>query len=237
MTEAEAKVIEAARERAKRRLRNDPEGRTVLTPTAKTLAEQVKKGPASLTLEEVAAIEDDPALRVHAKRMEATVAPAEELDEAVHDGFAVAKAVEMVRTRAKALAVGTEIPPNPHGRVQHPGVTLEEGVEGLVLMELAISTEVVARVPKGVSDKFATIPSVLFCFSVFKNRAGPKTVIHVWRRNGRTVSRVELNVGKSPQWRTWSRQRLDVTWAGDWSCEVLAPEGASLGQANFVLGP
>ncbi|PKN54725.1 MAG: hypothetical protein CVU56_25075, partial [Deltaproteobacteria bacterium HGW-Deltaproteobacteria-14] len=53
---------------------------------------------------------------------------------------------------------------------------------------------------------------------------------------GRLVSRVELEVGKSPKWRTWSRQRTREDWIGPWSCEVLGPDGRRIGIASFDVG-
>ena len=55
-------------------------------------------------------------------------------------------------------------------------------------------------------------------------------VTHIWRRDGKVVSRVELEVGRSPKWRTWSRQRLPASAEGRWSCEVIE------GQQDLKLG-
>ena len=50
------------------------------------------------------------------------------------------------------------------------------------------------------------------------------------------VTGVELEVGKSPKWRTWSKQRVSPHWRGVWSCEVLSPEGTQLGLHVFQVG-
>ena len=118
-----------------------------------------------------------------------------------------------------------------------PGVVLRGASSGLKLVDLAIAPEVRRREPIGTSDRFLEMPRMFHCFCVFENRQEPGTVTHVWKRDGRVVSRVELEVGKSPKWRTWSRQRLQATWTGEWSCEVQAPGGRVLGVATARAGP
>ena len=50
------------------------------------------------------------------------------------------------------------------------------------------------------------------------------------------MARVELEVGNSPKWKTWSKQRTQPHWTGLWSCEVLGPEGQQLGATAFQVG-
>jgi hypothetical protein len=117
-----------------------------------------------------------------------------------------------------------------------PGVELRSAVDGLKLVDLAIATDVKRREPTGIDDRFATLPKRFHCFCVFENRQQATQVTHVWKRNGRVVSRVELEVGKSPKWRTWSRQRLQPTWTGSWTCEVQSASGRTLGTASVQAG-
>ena len=117
-----------------------------------------------------------------------------------------------------------------------PGVELRGGAKGLKLIDLAISAEVRKREPTGVQERFNTLPRRFHCFCVFENRQQITEVTHIWRRDGRVVSRVELEVGKSPKWRTWSKQRLKPEWTGEWSCEVQTKEGKTLGKATVRAG-
>ena len=117
-----------------------------------------------------------------------------------------------------------------------PGVELRSGVDGLKLVDLAIATDVKRREPTGIDNRFATLPARFHCFCVFENRQQATQVTHVWKRDGRVVSRVELEVGKSPKWRTWSRQRLQPTWTGNWTCEVVSSSGRILGSASVQAG-
>lgn len=119
------------------------------------------------------------------------------------------------------------------------GVVLTEGTADMKLLSLAVGTAVEERTPVGVSDRFTTLPPKFHCHSVVDSRVPESTIIHTWRRGVRVVSRVELQVGKSPSWRTWSRQRIRPEWADGWSCAVTTLGGDLLGTANFevVGGP
>jgi hypothetical protein len=117
-----------------------------------------------------------------------------------------------------------------------PGTTIWPYAGGLRLAELQVGTGLEDKLPVGIELHYTTIPEVLYCYTVFDNPAQDLTVTHVWRRSGRLVSKVELEVGKSPKWRTWSKQRTQPHWSGVWSCEVLAPDGTQLGLTVFQVG-
>jgi hypothetical protein len=141
----------------------------------------------------------------------------------------VAKSAELATTEAVAGAKRAMTSPRP-------GVELRGAVDGLKLVDLAIATEVIRREPTGIDDRFASLPKRFHCFCVFENRQQATQVTHVWKRDGRVVSRVELEVGKSPKWRTWSRQRLQPSWTGNWTCEVHSMSGRTLGIASVQAG-
>jgi len=115
------------------------------------------------------------------------------------------------------------------------GVRIAAGTDRMKLVSLAVGVAVEARTPVGVADRFETIPPRFHCHSVIDSRAPEGTVIHVWRRGTRVISRVELEVGKSPAWRTWSRQRIRPEWADVWSCTVTTLENVELGVATFEV--
>jgi hypothetical protein len=115
------------------------------------------------------------------------------------------------------------------------GVELAEGTEQMKLVSLAVGIAVEERTAVGVADRFTVIPPRFHCHSVVDSRAPESTIIHTWRRGARIVSRVELQVGKSPAWRTWSRQRIRPEWADQWSCAASTLEGHLLGVATFEV--
>lgn len=117
-----------------------------------------------------------------------------------------------------------------------PGTTIWPTRGGLRLVELTVGTGLEEKLPIGIESHYSTVPEILFCYSVFENPDPDQTVTHVWRRSGRLVSKVELEVGKSPKWRTWSKQRTAPHWRGVWSCEVLSTDGLQLGLHVFQVG-
>lgn len=117
-----------------------------------------------------------------------------------------------------------------------PGTTIWPSPGGLRLVELSVGTGLEEKLPVGIASHYQQVPEILFCYTVFENPGPDQTVTHVWRRSGRLVSRVELEVGKSPKWRTWSKQRVAPHWRGVWSCEVLSPDGTQLGLHVFQIG-
>ena len=117
-----------------------------------------------------------------------------------------------------------------------PGTRIWPSAGGLKLVELVVGTALEDKLPTDVKTHYPNPPEILYCYSVFENPEVEATVTHVWRRGSRLVSRVELEVGNSPKWRTWSKQRTQPHWTGLWSCEVLGPDGAQLGLTVFRVG-
>ncbi len=133
-----------------------------------------------------------------------------------------------------------KLSPSKDGQEDRPadlGVRIHDGAEHMKLVSLAVGLAVKARNPVGVADRFTVIPPRFHCHSVVDSRVPESTIIHTWRRGDRVISRVELQVGKSPAWRTWSRQRIRAEWADVWSCTVSTLEGEILGAARFEVAP
>lgn len=104
------------------------------------------------------------------------------------------------------------------------------------LLELAVGTGLEDKSPHDVREVYEKVPELLYCYTAFESGQPEQTVTHVWRRGNRLVSRVELEVGQSPKWKTWSKQRTQPHWTGLWSCEVLGPDGTQLGLTVFRIG-
>lgn len=118
----------------------------------------------------------------------------------------------------------------------HPGTHVWPMAGSPRLVELAVGTGLEDKTPRDVQEVYAKVPELLYCYSSFENSQSEQTITHVWRRGNRLVSRVELEVGQSPKWKTWSKQRTQPHWTGLWSCEVLGPDGAQLGLTVFRVG-
>ena len=72
------------------------------------------------------------------------------------------------------------------------------------------------------------------CLTLVKGLEAPTSVTHVWYRDGKTMARIDLNVGSS-NWRTWSSKRLLPEWTGNWEVKILDSDSRVLGSANFIV--
>jgi len=54
---------------------------------------------------------------------------------------------------------------------------------------------------------------------------------HVWKRDGIEVLREVMPIGEGRCWRTWSYHRLE---SGDYTVEVIAPDGQRLASRSFT---
>jgi hypothetical protein len=79
----------------------------------------------------------------------------------------------------------------------------------------------------------ATVGQVAGWTRVSGVAAGSK-ITHLWI-HGADTARVELNIGGSP-WRTYSRKTIPEGATGDWTLEVLGPDGAKLASKTFTIG-
>ncbi|MCB9786555.1 MAG: DUF2914 domain-containing protein [Deltaproteobacteria bacterium] len=233
MSEAERRAIEEARARSAQPVpapavpppvvatpEPPPAQEATPPPIADAPADEPEE-PSALSPEDLAALRDDPAARALPEPAPTAPAPTP----VVPDPPAAAPAAPPADP---APADGAEV---------RPGVTIAPAADDtLSLTDLAIATAVVDREPEGAAASFDTLPPLFLCYSVFDQREESATVTHVWSWNDREVARVELEVGRSPKWRTWSRQRLQPDQSGRWSCEVLAPDGRRLGLARVTVG-
>ena len=107
----------------------------------------------------------------------------------------------------------------------------------LEIVDDAIATGVVKREPVGVSAHFGDDAGVLWAWVQVRNLKAPSQVTMVWRHEGEVRSRVTLDVGVSPRWRTWSRKSVGAKDHGEWTVEVLSPDGETLRTLKFELSP
>lgn len=115
-----------------------------------------------------------------------------------------------------------------------PAAGSSDATGELTLIELQIAASIEGRRPVDPKARYSAAPESLFCYSVLVNRGADRSITHVWRHGEKVIGRVDLQVGTSAAWRTWSRVRPRGE-AGRWSCEVSV-DGAVLGDARVVVG-
>ena len=101
-------------------------------------------------------------------------------------------------------------------------------------VEIAIGKSVASGAAVDTASAFpADVGQVAGWTRVTGLAAGSK-ITHQWI-HGADTSKVELNIGGSP-WRTYSRKTIPAAATGDWTLEVLGPDGAKLGSKSFKIG-
>lgn len=88
----------------------------------------------------------------------------------------------------------------------------------------------------GSNTQFPSDVRKLYCLTRIVGALNPISVTHVWYFGARERSRVSLVV-KSANWRTYSSKIIHPQEIGDWSVEVLGPQGDPLGLYKFETCP
>ena len=101
-------------------------------------------------------------------------------------------------------------------------------------VEVAIGRSIESGMPVDTASSFAAdVGQVAGWTRVTGLTAGSK-ITHQWI-HGADTAKVELNIGGSP-WRTYSRKTIPSMATGDWTLEVLGPDGAKLATKAFKIG-
>lgn len=113
--------------------------------------------------------------------------------------------------------------------------SVERASGDLELNDIAIAPDVVERVPQDVRRRYSEAPEVFWCWTNFSNTGEETKVTHVWRHENKVRSKIEVTVGSGKRWRSWSRHKPNDK-RGEWSCEILDPDGKRLGRAAVTIG-
>ena len=106
----------------------------------------------------------------------------------------------------------------------------------MVLRRIVVCKEVSnERIPVGVDKIFHNDIGALFCFTAIENLVADDSVTHTWYYNGRDMAAIDLEVGRSPFWRTWSIKSIQPRWIGNWRVVVFDSKGYQLGFTIFQV--
>lgn len=94
--------------------------------------------------------------------------------------------------------------------------------------KIIFCTDVVNREPVGEIQQLSAQTSRLFCYTVIRNDSAATTIKHLWLLNGQLISEVELPIGTSPAWRTWSSKQIPPDHKGPWQVLIRDAKGNEL---------
>lgn len=114
-----------------------------------------------------------------------------------------------------------------------PAATEAPATTGRVTMTFGTGIDRTTRQITGEAAAFAGGDTV-WCRTLLEDLAAPTTVTHAWYHEGRTMARVDLEVGAA-RWRTWSSKIILPEQTGAWEVKVLAADGTVLGAGTFAI--
>ena len=110
----------------------------------------------------------------------------------------------------------------------------EEAAGSLSVVESALAHGVSQRRPVRPVTEFQ-VGDVAWAWISLKNSGDSQPATMVWTRDGQIRSRLTLEIGTSPRWRTWSRRTMRASDVGDWHVEVQDAQGQVLHTMRFEV--
>jgi hypothetical protein len=111
--------------------------------------------------------------------------------------------------------------------------TPSQADEGLIIRDFVLTRGIAEREPTDTVDAFDVSDSQGYIFARIANDGLPTGVTAVWRYGDTVHAAIDLEVGTSTGWRTWSSANLK---AGLWTVELVDAEGIVLAQRSFSVG-
>ena len=116
-----------------------------------------------------------------------------------------------------------------------PGVV--DKIQILDILTLTIATDIVEKVPTGISNLFLNDISTLYCFTAVNNTKNDNKIVHTWRHNQQDYAKSFIGVGDSPFWRCWSKITIRPDMIGDWQVIITDTVGNYLDSIDFAIIP
>jgi len=104
----------------------------------------------------------------------------------------------------------------------------------LVVQDLILSRGIYQREPADTAESFELSDERAYAFARISNEGPLTNVSFVWHYGSNIHAIVDLNVGTSQGWRTWSSAKLK---SGDWRVELVTEGGEVLAERAFTVAP
>lgn len=105
------------------------------------------------------------------------------------------------------------------------------GAGGLQVVEAKAAGGVTDREAVDESSSFSAGDQVTI-WAAIRNTESPGDIKMVWFANDKEVATIDIEVGQSWRWRTWSKSKV---WAGDWKVEIQDGSGTVLETVEFSV--
>lgn len=105
--------------------------------------------------------------------------------------------------------------------------------QALAVRDFVLARGIAEREPIETVDSFDVSDQQGYVFTRLANDGPPTGITVVWRYEGTEHAAVDLEVGTSSGWRTWSSANLK---AGQWTVELRDAQGVVLAERDFTVG-
>ncbi len=102
--------------------------------------------------------------------------------------------------------------------------------DNLVVRDFVMTREISGREPVDTVRTYGPQDGDAFAFARIDNSGAPTTVTFKWHYGGNDYAEVQMPVGTSPGWRTWSSANLRP---GAWRVELIDANGVVLMEERF----
>lgn len=102
----------------------------------------------------------------------------------------------------------------------------------VVIRDFVLTHGIYEREPVGNTDAFANGDERGYAFARINNDGTPTQVSFVWEYDDQVHATIDMNVGASPGWRTWSSVALRP---GNWRVKLVDQNGVIMAERNFTV--
>ncbi len=104
--------------------------------------------------------------------------------------------------------------------------------EKMVIRDFVLTHGIFEREPTGTTEKFATSDGRGYAFARIANEGMPTQVSFVWYYGDEMHASIDMNIGTSGGWRTWSSVNLRP---GNWRVKLQDQNGMVIAERSFTV--
>ncbi len=102
----------------------------------------------------------------------------------------------------------------------------------VVIRDFVLTHGIIDREPMGTTENFDIDDSRGFAFARLNNDGTPTNVSFVWEVDNQVHASIDMNIGTSSGWRTWSSVNLRP---GNWRVKLMDESGLMLAEKSFTI--
>ena len=102
----------------------------------------------------------------------------------------------------------------------------------MMVRDFVLTNGIYEREPVNKTETFMTSDGTGYAFARINNEGAPSNVSFVWTYEGSQHASVDMTVGTSGSWRTWSSVNLKP---GNWRVQLVAEDGRVIAERTFKV--